>query len=191
MSGGASSAAAAASALAAANGEEPAAPGSSSGAPSSPPPATTNSYASASLEAGLRRLADDLHPLRAAALLSAVPDADAELLGLAGRPEHLLLTHLPVPPVCIRPSVEVDGGAGAGTNEDDVTMKLMTLIDVNNIVGRALSDGAHVASLLEHWDFLQVQAAMYINSELPGLPPAYHAGGGGSGRARDRQPPAH
>lgn len=33
------------------------------------------------------------------------------------------MQHLPVPPVCIRPSVEMD--AGAGSNEDDITMKLM------------------------------------------------------------------
>ena len=75
------------------------------------------------LEAGLRRLADDLHPLRARALLAAVPPADAELLALACAPVDLIVTHLPVPPVCIRPSVEVD--VGAGTNEDDITMKLM------------------------------------------------------------------
>ena len=107
----------------------------------------------------LRRLADDLHPLRALALLTAVPDADAELLGLAGRPEHLILTHLPVPPVCIRPSVELDAG-GAGTTEDDVTMKLMVIIDVNDIVRKGLGEGAAVPALMEHWDFLQVQCAM-------------------------------
>ena len=50
------------------------------------------------------------------------------------------------------------------------------IIDVNNIVRKALADGASVPSLAEHWDFLQVQAALYINSELPGLPSAYQAG---------------
>jgi hypothetical protein len=39
----------------------------------------------------------------------------------AGRPEDLLLCVLPVPPVAIRPSVEMDGAS----NEDDVTMKIM------------------------------------------------------------------
>jgi DNA-directed RNA polymerase III subunit RPC1 len=50
------------------------------------------------------------------------------------------------------------------------------IIDVNNIVRKALTDGASVPSLAEHWDFLQVQAALYINSELPGLPSAYQSG---------------
>ena len=69
------------------------------------------------------QVGDDLNPIRALALLSAISDEDAELLDLAGRPENLIMTHLPVPPVCIRPSVELE--AGGGTNEDDITMKLM------------------------------------------------------------------
>ena len=36
-------------------------------------------------------------------LCRGVPLQDCELLDLAGRPEHLLMTTLPVPPVCIRP----------------------------------------------------------------------------------------
>ena len=66
--------------------------------------------------------ADDLNPLRAQALFAAIPDEDCELLDLAGRPEDLIMTVVPVPPVCIRPSVEVD--SGGGSNEDDITVKL-------------------------------------------------------------------
>ena len=69
------------------------------------------------------QVADDLSPIRVLALFSAVDGNDLELLDLACRPEHLLMSHLPVPPVCIRPSVEMD--TGAGSNEDDITMKLM------------------------------------------------------------------
>lgn len=66
--------------------------------------------------------ADDLNPIRVQELFQAVPDEDCELLDLAGRPEDLIMTSIPVPPVCIRPSVEVDGGGGS--NEDDITVKL-------------------------------------------------------------------
>ena len=66
--------------------------------------------------------ADDLNPIRVQELFMAVPDEDCELLDLAGRPEDLIMTSIPVPPVCIRPSVEVDGGGGS--NEDDITVKL-------------------------------------------------------------------
>ena len=65
---------------------------------------------------------DDLNPVRVHALFSAVPDEECELLDLAGRPEDLIVSHVQVPPVCIRPSVEVDGGGGS--NEDDITVKL-------------------------------------------------------------------
>jgi DNA-directed RNA polymerase III subunit RPC1 len=67
------------------------------------------------------RIADDLHPLRARALLEAVPDDVLDVLDIGCRPEDLILTVLPVPPVTIRPSVDMDGAS----NEDDITMKLM------------------------------------------------------------------
>lgn len=41
---------------------------------------------------------------------------DCELLDLAGRPEDLLMTHLPVPPVCIRPRWAGLRGRGASCN---------------------------------------------------------------------------
>lgn len=56
----------------------------------------------------LNRAQDDLNPLRVYKLFSAVSAEDCELLGLdpgVGRPEEFLWTHVPVPPVCIRPSV--------------------------------------------------------------------------------------
>jgi len=49
------------------------------------------------------------------------------------------MTNLPVPPVCIRPSVEMD--AGAGSNEDDITMKLMQIVEVNNILRQVQTRG--------------------------------------------------
>ena len=68
------------------------------------------------------QVSDELNPLRVLELFQRASQEDCSLLALAGRPEHLLLTHVPVPPVCIRPSVEMDTG---GSNEDDLTIKLM------------------------------------------------------------------
>lgn len=104
----------------------------------------------------VKNVGDDLNPLRVLGLFSAIPDEDWELLDLAGRPEHLLMTHVPVPPVCIRPSVEMD--AGAGSNEDDLTMKLMQIVEVNNILRQGLGKGLPIQNLAENWDFLQVGA---------------------------------
>ena len=65
-------------------------------------------------------MADDLNPLRVLQLFQAVSDLDCQLLDLRGRPEDLIMTVLPVPPLSIRPSVEMD--AGAGSNEEDITV---------------------------------------------------------------------
>jgi len=127
------------------------------------------------LRANLGRVQDDLNPIRALGVLRKISPADCELLDVADRPEHLILTHLPVPPVCIRPSVEMDGVAGS--NEDDVTMKLIQIIEVNNVLRQGLEKGLAITNLMENWDFLQIQCAMYINSELPGLSLQYQGPG--------------
>ena len=127
------------------------------------------------LRANLGRIQDDLNPIRVLGILKKIAPTDCELLDVADRPEHLILTHLPVPPVCIRPSVEMDGVAGS--NEDDITMKLIQIIEVNNVLRQGLEKGLAITNLMENWDFLQIQCAMYINSELPGLSLQYQGPG--------------
>ena len=127
------------------------------------------------LKANLSRVQDDLNPIRVESILSKISPMDCELLDIADRPEHLILTHLPVPPVCIRPSVEMEGQAGS--NEDDITMKLIQIIEVNNVLRQGLEKGLAINNLMENWDFLQIQCAMYINSELPGLSAQYQGPG--------------
>ena len=127
------------------------------------------------LRANLSRVQDDLNPIRVLGILKKISPTDCELLDIADRPEHLILTHLPVPPVCIRPSVEMDGVAGS--NEDDITMKLIQIIEVNNVLRQGLEKGLAITNLMENWDFLQIQCAMYINSELPGLSLQYQGPG--------------
>lgn len=126
-------------------------------------------------EQNMRSAMDDLNPLRVQGLFKAIPDEDCELLDLAGRPEDLLVTAIPVPPVCIRPSVEMD--AGAGSNEDDLTVKLMQIVEVNNILRQGLDKGLPISNIAENWDFLQVQCAVYINSDLPGVTSMYQVPG--------------
>jgi len=86
---------------------------------------------------------------------------------LIGRPENLILQNLLVPPVPLRPSVAMD--VGGGSNEDDLTVKLQEIIDVNVALELALTKGPHTRTIMEEWDFLQVQVAQYINGEMPGM----------------------
>jgi DNA-directed RNA polymerase III subunit RPC1 len=90
--------------------------------------------------------------------------------GEYGRPESLILWTVPVPPVPIRPSVPQDQG---GSNEDDITVKLQEIIEMNNALKLALDKGATMKMIAEDWEFLQIQLALLINGETPGIPRQY------------------
>jgi DNA-directed RNA polymerase III subunit RPC1 len=81
------------------------------------------------------------------------------------RPEMLIWEYVPVPPVCIRPSVQQEAGA----TEDDITNKIGDIVQISSIIRAGLRDGSALQVLMEQWDFLQLQIAMYINSDVPGL----------------------
>ena len=87
--------------------------------------------------------------------------------GEYGRPESLILWTVPVPPVPIRPSVPQDQG---GSNEDDITVKLQEIVEMNNALKLALDKGATMKMIAEDWEFLQIQLALLINGETPGIP---------------------
>ena len=67
-----------------------------------------------------------LNPIRVLEIFRRINVDDLELLDIAGSPENLIMTHVVVPPVCIRPSVDME--VSAGTNEDDITMKLLQVL---------------------------------------------------------------
>ena len=117
-----------------------------------------------------KKAVDDLNPLRVLNLFVQISPSDCELLGMnpaEGRPELFIWQYVPAPPVCIRPSVPQDGSS----TEDDITVKLCDIIHINTLIKEGLKKGLPVMTILEQWDFLQVQVAMYINSDVPGLLP--------------------
>lgn len=69
-------------------------------------------------------------------------------------PVDMLTTRIAVPPVCIRPSVISD--VKAGTNEDDLTMKLTEIMLINDVIKKHKRDGGPMKTLSETWDHLQV-----------------------------------
>lgn len=46
---------------------------------------------------------------------------------------------------------------------------LQNIIDSNNSVREALEKGLDAVKLQENWDYLQINCAMYINSDMPGV----------------------
>nr|AOE43186.1 RNA polymerase III largest subunit [Cavenderia deminutiva] len=118
----------------------------------------------------VKKAQEDMNPLVVLNLFRRISYQDTELLDMdpqAGRPERLILTHLLVPPVAIRPSVPMDGGSGS--NEDDLTMKLSEILHINEHIHSNV-DKVEMSAIMEDWDYLQASCAIYINSELPGLP---------------------
>lgn len=83
-----------------------------------------------------------------------------------GHPRNMILTRLPVPPPCIRPSVVGEGG----TTEDDITVKLTEILFLNEVLRKHRREGAKMQMIEEDYDVLQIQVALYINSELSGVP---------------------
>jgi DNA-directed RNA polymerase III subunit RPC1 len=118
------------------------------------------------VEKHIKKALDDLNPLRVLKLFRRIKSSDCELLGIrSGRPEYFLWQHVPAPPVCIRPSV---GQEGAST-EDDITAKLGDIVFANAALKDSLNKGQAANQIVELWDHLSLQIAMYINSDVPGL----------------------
>ncbi|KAK7467362.1 DNA-directed RNA polymerase III subunit C1 (rpo31) [Stygiomarasmius scandens] len=133
---------------------------------------TFSSAVEAQKELGLylnKALHEDLNPLKVLDLFRRITDEDCELLGLKpefGRPEEFIWQYISVPPVCIRPSVAQDGAS----NEDDLTVKLTEIVFTNALIKQGLAKGVPTPQFMEQWEFLQLSVAMYVNSELPGVP---------------------
>lgn len=120
------------------------------------------------LEKHVKKAADDLDPIRVLNLFRKVEPADCRLFGMNPnhiRPEMLITTYIPAPPVTIRPSVMQDGG----TTEDDLSSKLSDIVQVSNLILSLIQQGKPINNVMESWDFLQIQVGMMINSEVPGL----------------------
>ncbi|GJN86683.1 DNA-directed RNA polymerase III largest subunit [Purpureocillium lilacinum] len=132
-----------------------------------------NSFAEArrenpELEKHLRKAMEDLNPLRVLKLFKRISPTDCELLGLdpaEGRPEMFIWQFVPAPPVCIRPSVAQDNAS----TEDDITTKLADIVWVSGMIRSALQRGSPIQTIMEQWEYLQTQIAMYVNSDVPGL----------------------
>ena len=80
------------------------------------------------LESTLRSTYEEFDALKVLDLFERIRDDDVPLFDMdieLCRPVDLIITHIPVPPSCIRPSVPVSENT---TNEDDLTIKLAEVL---------------------------------------------------------------
>ena len=117
------------------------------------------------------RVQEDLTPLVVRELFRQITKGDCVVLNLAtfSRPEHLILTEIPVPPVCIRPSIPA---IDKSSNEDDLTMTLREINHSNEILKRKIKEGENNQVIMDSWEHIQLKCALYFNGELSGLSPA-------------------
>ncbi|XP_057978200.1 DNA-directed RNA polymerase III subunit 1 [Malania oleifera] len=109
-----------------------------------------------------------LNPARVLSLFKRMQDEDSELLYLCDRPEKLIITNIAVPPTPIRPSVFVDGGTRS--NENDITERLKLIIQTNASLRQELLETSSTIKCLASWEFLQMEVAQYISSDVRGIP---------------------
>ena len=110
--------------------------------------------------------AELLDPIRVDAIFKNIIQEDLQFLLIKNfNPNDLILWRVSVPPPCIRPSVINDLNA---SNEDDLTLNLKDLIFISNLINQHTVTGqAGIPMIMEHWEYLQRQYALYINSETP------------------------
>ncbi|KAJ3449458.1 DNA-directed RNA polymerase subunit [Anaeramoeba flamelloides] len=118
-----------------------------------------------------------LQPKEVLNILKGISDSDCRAMGLDpehARPEWMLFTIIPVPPLTIRPSVQADA---VRRSEDDLTYKLNEIIKINNILKRQESGGASLHIIQENTQLLQHHIATLITNEIPGVRQAVHRSG--------------
>ncbi|AIY90503.1 DNA-directed RNA polymerase subunit A' [Geoglobus acetivorans] len=109
--------------------------------------------------------------------LEKIPDEDLPAFGMdpkAVRPEWMVLTVLPVPPVTVRPSIILETGQ---RSEDDLTHKLVDIIRINQRFMENKEAGAPQLILEDLWELLQYHVTTYLDNEVSGIPPARHRSG--------------
>ncbi|KAL1464908.1 hypothetical protein WDU94_004513 [Cyamophila willieti] len=110
-------------------------------------------------------------------ILKHITDEESIILGMDpkfARPDWMLVTVLPVPPLSVRPAVVMHGSA---RNQDDLTHKLSDIIKCNNELIRNESSGAATHVIAENIKMLQFHVATLTDNDMPGLPRAMQKSG--------------
>ncbi len=116
-----------------------------------------------------------LNPEVVREIFEKISDEDVEWLGIrGGRPEWMILTILPVPPITARPSIILEDGE---RSEDDLTHKLVDIVRTNNRLANNLQIGAPEFIIDDLWELLQYHVATFFKNNVSGLPPARHRSG--------------
>lgn len=118
-----------------------------------------------------------LTPIDVRERLERITEEDLPFIGLnpkTTRPEWMVLTLLPVPPVAVRPSITLESGE---RSEDDLTHKLGDIVRTNQRLFENLSAGAPEVIVEDLWDLLQYHVTTFFSNNIAQVPPARHRSG--------------
>ena len=118
-----------------------------------------------------------LSPIDINIRLERINDENVVLLGLNpdfARPEWMVLTILPIPPVTMRPSITLESGE---RSEDDLTHKLGDVVRINQRLFENINAGAPEIIIEDLWDLLQYHVTTFFDNTVPNVPPARHRSG--------------
>ncbi len=124
-------------------------------------------------------LEDDkrISPIEIRTRLERITNDDLASFALDGnkvRPEWMVLTILPIPPVTMRPSITLESGE---RSEDDLTHKMGDIVRINQRLFENINAGAPEIIIEDLWDLLQYHVTTFFNNDVSQLPPARHRGG--------------
>jgi DNA-directed RNA polymerase subunit A' len=118
-----------------------------------------------------------LSPIEVRTRLEKISDEDTKVFGLNPlviRPEWMVLTVLPIPPVTMRPSITLESGE---RSEDDLTHKLGDIVRINQRLFENINAGAPEIIIEDLWDLLQYHVTTFFDNEVAQLPVARHRSG--------------
>ena len=124
----------------------------------------------------VKKITEILSPRDCYNILRNISDSDCTLLGFnptVSRPEDLIISRFPVPPVIIRPTSKIDFMASS-TMEDALTLKISDIVTANQRLRTQLdketidSDNKNYSST--SYALLQYQVATFFDNESISLP---------------------
>jgi DNA-directed RNA polymerase II subunit RPB1 len=121
-----------------------------------------------------------LSPLDCYNRMKKITDEDCKILGFDPkytRPEDMIISILPVPPIPVRPSVKLDNLM----QEDHLTLVLAAIIKINNRLNRIFRQDPQINPQWEKYkklrDLLQIGVINLIDNEVGGVTVAYDRSG--------------
>ncbi|MCD4666845.1 DNA-directed RNA polymerase subunit A' [archaeon] len=118
-----------------------------------------------------------ISPIEIESRFKKIPDDDLRVFGInpeTARPEWMILTIFPIPPVNVRPSITLESGE---RSEDDLTHKLGDIVRINQRLFENINAGAPEIIIEDLWDLLQYHLTTYFDNAISQVPPARHRSG--------------